>query len=119
VVGVDAACSAHARGVRAGEVLTPVDGRPAVRANSQVLPLYAAAAGAVFRLGTERGGRPLEVRLVLAGGEVPSVVWRRLEDGVGGVRVRWFASRDRGIGSSLTFGSSTPDRSSSRRSSGS
>ena len=103
VVGVDVACSPHACGVRAGGVLTHVDGRPAVRANSQVLPLYAAAAGAVFRLGIEPGGWPLEVRLVLARGEVPSVVWWRLEDGVRVVRVRWFASSPDGRGDTATL----------------
>jgi len=98
VVDVDEAGSAHACGVRAGDVLTHVDGRPAVRANSQVLPLYVAATGATFRLGIERAGRPLDVRLVLARGEVSSVVWRRLEDGVGVVQVRWFACSPDGRG---------------------
>lgn len=92
VVDVDEAGSAHACGLRVGDVLTHVDGKPATRANSQVLPLYVAEAGATFRLGIERAGRPLEIDLVLDRGKVPSVAWRRLEDGVGVVQVRWFAS---------------------------
>lgn len=103
VVDVDEAGSAHACGLRVGDVLTHVDGKPATRANSQVLPLYVAEAGATFRLGIERAGRPLEIDLVLGRGEVPSVAWRRFGDGVGVVQVRWFASSPDGGNDTATL----------------
>ena len=89
---VDPAGSAHAAGIQPGDVLLEVDGRAAVRANSEVLPFHTAPAGAVFDLTTERDGARRRVRLTLEPGEVACVTQRAREGGVGHVRVRWFAT---------------------------
>jgi hypothetical protein len=104
VADLDPAGSGHACGLRAGDVVVEVDGRRAGRANSEVLPFYTAPAGSSFDLVVERDGVPRRVRLDLASAPVACVTARRLADGVGHVRVRWFATSDdpRGDAGALT-----------------
>jgi C-terminal processing protease CtpA/Prc len=94
VADLDPAGSGHASGLRNGDVVLDVDGRPAGRANSEVLPFYTAPAGASFDLTIERDGARLPVRLELAPADVPCVTERRLEDDVGHLTIRWFATSD-------------------------
>ena len=92
IADLDPAGSGHACGLQAGDVVLEVDGRPAGRANSEVLPFYAAPAGASFDLTIERDGTRRGARLELAATDVPCVTERRLDGGVGHLRVRWFAA---------------------------
>jgi C-terminal processing protease CtpA/Prc len=92
VADLDPTGSGHACGLRAGDVVLAVDGRPARRANSEVLPFYTAPTGARFDLTIERDGALGRVLLDLAPADVPCVTARRLDGGVGHLRVRWFAT---------------------------
>jgi hypothetical protein len=92
VADVDPAGSGHACGLRAGDVVLTVDGRPARRANSEVLPFYTASPGARFDLAIERDGVHRQLLLELLPGDVPCVTERRLAGAVGHLRIRWFAT---------------------------
>jgi C-terminal processing protease CtpA/Prc len=91
VADVASGGSAHACGLRAGDVLVAVDGVPARRANSQLLPLYAGLAGTVHELAIERAGVAMRLRLALTRGRVDGVCARELDGAVGYLQVRWFS----------------------------
>lgn len=91
VADLDERGSGHASGLRAGDVVISIDGAPATRASSEVLPLYAAAAGSELDLLVERSGEVIPIRLRLVPGDVPGVVHRLLPNGIGYLSVRWFA----------------------------
>lgn len=86
--------SAHASGLRVGDVLLRVDGQPATRANSQLLPLMCLPAGAQVTLDIERAGAPMAIPLRLARSGVAPVVSQMLDDGLAYVRLRWFAKSE-------------------------
>lgn len=86
--------SAHASGLRVGDVLLRVDGEPATRANSLLLPLMCLPAGAEVMLDIERAGRPMAIPLRLANSGAAPVASRMLDDGLAYVRLRWFAKSE-------------------------
>lgn len=86
--------SAHASGLEVGDVLVRVDGEPATRANSLLLPFMSLPAGAEVKLDIERAGRHATIPLRLAKSDVAPVVGRMLDDGLAYVRLRWFAKSE-------------------------
>jgi C-terminal processing protease CtpA/Prc len=91
IADVDERGFGWACGLRAGDVLLTVDGRPLRRPNGEVMPFYTAAPGTRHSLRLDRHGASVDVDVVLAAGAVPSVTMDRLRDGTGHLRVRWFA----------------------------
>lgn len=94
VADIDMRGSGFASGLRAGAVLESVDDTPARRSSSQVLPFYAAAPGSEFDLVVERAGERRQLTLRLEAADVPGVVHELDDDGVGYLKLRWFASSD-------------------------
>lgn len=98
VADVDARGSAHASGLRPGDLIEAIDGVPPRASGLEILRFYAAAAGETLELRVDRGGRGLTVDLLmrpaLRPGGVPVVTRRTLPGHVGYVNVRWFASSE-------------------------
>ena len=82
--------SAEVSGLRAGDVLHRIDGVQAARVD--IFLLNALPVGVELKLDIERAGRSATILLRLIQADVPSVESRLLDDGVGYVFVRWFAS---------------------------
>jgi C-terminal processing protease CtpA/Prc len=91
---VDVRGFGRACGLRAGDVLLSVDGRPVARPNGEVMPFYTGVPGTRRSLRIDRHGATVELDVVLAPGTVPSVTLDRLDDGTGHLKVRWFACSD-------------------------
>ncbi|HEX2851803.1 MAG TPA: S41 family peptidase [Opitutaceae bacterium] len=81
--------SAHASGLRAGDVLLRLDGKRAVVAD--VFLLHALPAGTEVTLAIERANRSETITLRLKQAEVSPVESRRLDDGTGYIFIRRFS----------------------------
>jgi C-terminal processing protease CtpA/Prc len=84
--------SAEVSGLRVGDVLHRIDGVPAARVD--VFLLNALPIGVELKLDIERAGRSATILLRLVQADVAPVESRLLDDGIGYVFVRWFASSD-------------------------
>src|SRR5690606_18995163 len=94
VADVDPRGSAHAGGLRPGDLITAIDGAQPRASGLEIMRFYSAAADARLVLQVDRGGRNLAIDLVMRPGTVPVVTQRSLPGGVGYVNVRWFASTE-------------------------
>lgn len=97
-VGADG--SAWRAGLRAGDLVVRIDGRPPRPSGLESLALYAAEPGTAFALEVERPEGRLDVDLVTGPGPLHSVRRRWLPGSVGMITIPWYASAPEG----------TPDR---------
>ena len=94
VADVDARGSAHAGGLRQGDLIETLDGVPPRASGLEIMRFYSAAAGAKLVLQVDRGGQRLSVDMVMRRGDVPVVTYQTLPGDVAYVNVRWFASSE-------------------------
>lgn len=94
VVDVVQGGSAESSGLRAGDVLTRIGDERVARQATLLMPLVARAAGELVPLEIERDRTPLRLMLRLVDANAASVDSRLLDDGLGYVRIRWFARSD-------------------------
>ena len=92
VFDVTQGASAEASGLRVGDVLVRVDGRPTQRYDHFLINTL--PAGTSVTLDIERSNRPAVITLRLSEAGLPPVESRLLEDGIAYVRIRWFARSD-------------------------